>query len=116
MAPTRIRCVTHLDVDADGIERALAAFREVAALMRKLIVLGVVVLALLVNTVVTDRETKAAEASGGGKIVELAGRRPLLQGGGRARRPGDRPAARVRLLAALVGPSGTGARRAAACG
>jgi threonine aldolase len=31
MAPTRIRCVTHLDVDADGIERALAAFREVAA-------------------------------------------------------------------------------------
>ena len=31
MAPTRIRCVTHLDVDAEGIERALAAFREVAA-------------------------------------------------------------------------------------
>ena len=31
MAPTRIRCVTHLDVDAAGIERALAAFREVAA-------------------------------------------------------------------------------------
>jgi threonine aldolase len=30
MSPTRIRCVTHLDVDADGIERALAAFREVA--------------------------------------------------------------------------------------
>jgi threonine aldolase len=30
MAPTRIRCVTHLDVDADGIQRALAAFREVA--------------------------------------------------------------------------------------
>ena len=30
MAPTRIRCVTHLDVDADGIERALTAFREVA--------------------------------------------------------------------------------------
>jgi threonine aldolase len=30
MAPTRIRCVTHLDVDAPGIERALAAFREVA--------------------------------------------------------------------------------------
>jgi threonine aldolase len=29
MAPTRIRCVTHLDVDADGIERALAGFREV---------------------------------------------------------------------------------------
>jgi threonine aldolase len=31
MAPTLIRCVTHLDVDAEGIERALAAFREVAA-------------------------------------------------------------------------------------
>ena len=31
MAPTRIRCVTHLDVDAAGIERALTAFREVAA-------------------------------------------------------------------------------------
>ncbi len=30
MAPTRIRCVTHLDVDADGIQRALVAFREVA--------------------------------------------------------------------------------------
>ena len=30
MAPTRIRCVTHLDVDAGGIERALAAFSEVA--------------------------------------------------------------------------------------
>jgi threonine aldolase len=30
MAPTLIRCVTHLDVDADGIESALAAFREVA--------------------------------------------------------------------------------------
>jgi threonine aldolase len=30
MAATRIRCVTHLDVDADGVERALAAFREVA--------------------------------------------------------------------------------------
>jgi threonine aldolase len=30
LAPTRIRCVTHLDVDADGIERALQAFREVA--------------------------------------------------------------------------------------
>ena len=29
MSPTRIRCVTHLDVDADGINRALAAFREV---------------------------------------------------------------------------------------
>ena len=31
MAPTVIRCVTHLDVDADGVERALKAFREVAA-------------------------------------------------------------------------------------
>ena len=31
MAPTRIRCVTHLDVDATGIDRALEAFREVAA-------------------------------------------------------------------------------------
>ena len=31
MAPARIRCVTHLDVDSAGIERALAAFREVAA-------------------------------------------------------------------------------------
>jgi len=31
MAPTRIRCVTHLDVDAGGVDRALAAFREVAA-------------------------------------------------------------------------------------
>ena len=31
MGPTRIRCVTHLDVDAAGIERAVAAFREVAA-------------------------------------------------------------------------------------
>ncbi len=30
MAPTLIRCVTHLDVDAEGIDRALAAFREVA--------------------------------------------------------------------------------------
>ena len=30
MGPTRIRCVTHLDVDADGIDRAIAAFREVA--------------------------------------------------------------------------------------
>jgi threonine aldolase len=30
MSPTHIRCVTHLDVDAAGIERALAAFREVA--------------------------------------------------------------------------------------
>jgi threonine aldolase len=26
-APDRIRCVTHLDVDRDGVERALAAFR-----------------------------------------------------------------------------------------
>jgi threonine aldolase len=31
MSPTKIRCVTHLDVDADGVERALASFREVAA-------------------------------------------------------------------------------------
>ena len=31
MAPTRIRCVTHLDVAAADIERALAAFREAAA-------------------------------------------------------------------------------------
>jgi threonine aldolase len=31
MSPTRIRCVTHLDVDADGIGRALTAFREVLA-------------------------------------------------------------------------------------
>lgn len=30
MAPGRIRCVTHLDVDAAGIGRALEAFREVA--------------------------------------------------------------------------------------
>ena len=30
MAPKLIRCVTHLDVDSQGIERALAAFREVA--------------------------------------------------------------------------------------
>jgi threonine aldolase len=30
MAPTRIRCVTHLDVDAEGVERAVSAFREVA--------------------------------------------------------------------------------------
>jgi threonine aldolase len=30
MSPTHIRCVTHLDADAAGIERALAAFREVA--------------------------------------------------------------------------------------
>jgi len=30
MAPRRIRCVTHLDVGTDGIERAVAAFQEVA--------------------------------------------------------------------------------------
>ena len=30
MGPARIRCVTHLDVDAAGIERAVSAFREVA--------------------------------------------------------------------------------------
>jgi pimeloyl-ACP methyl ester carboxylesterase len=41
--------------------------------MRKLIVLGVVVLLLVVNTVVTDRETKAADPGGGGKVVELEG-------------------------------------------
>ena len=29
LAPDRVRCVTHLDVDRAGIERALAAFREV---------------------------------------------------------------------------------------
>ena len=40
--------------------------------MRKLIGLGVVVLLLLVNTIVTDRETKSAEASHGSKIIELA--------------------------------------------
>ena len=28
MGPTRIRCVTHLDVDAAGVDRALAAFAE----------------------------------------------------------------------------------------
>ena len=39
--------------------------------MRKLIGLGVVVFLLLVNTVVTDRETKPAEASHGSKIIEL---------------------------------------------
>ena len=31
LGPARIRCVTHLDVDAAGIDRALAAFREVTA-------------------------------------------------------------------------------------
>jgi threonine aldolase len=30
MGPTRIRCVTHLDVDRAGVERAVEAFREVA--------------------------------------------------------------------------------------
>jgi threonine aldolase len=30
MSATRIRCVTHLDVDRPGVERAIAAFREVA--------------------------------------------------------------------------------------
>ena len=29
LGPTRLRCVTHLDVDGEGIERALAAFRAV---------------------------------------------------------------------------------------
>jgi pimeloyl-ACP methyl ester carboxylesterase len=41
--------------------------------MRRLIWLGVVVVVLLVHTVVTDRETKDAEKSKGGRIVELAG-------------------------------------------
>ena len=41
--------------------------------MRKLIALGVVVFLLLVNTVVTDRQTKDAEASHGSKIIELDG-------------------------------------------
>ena len=39
--------------------------------MRKLIALGVVAFLLLVNTIVTDRETKSAEASHGSKILEL---------------------------------------------
>jgi pimeloyl-ACP methyl ester carboxylesterase len=39
--------------------------------MRKLIGVVVVVVLLLVNTVVTDRETKPAEASHGSKIIEL---------------------------------------------
>jgi len=41
--------------------------------MRKLIALGVIVLLLIVHTVVTDRQTKAAEPGGGGKVVELEG-------------------------------------------
>ena len=41
--------------------------------MRRLIVLGVIAFLLLVHTVVTDRETKDAEESHGGKIIELAG-------------------------------------------
>ena len=41
--------------------------------MRRLIWLGVVVFVLLAHTVITDRETKDAEESRGGKIVELAG-------------------------------------------
>jgi pimeloyl-ACP methyl ester carboxylesterase len=41
--------------------------------MRKLIGLGVIVLLLLAHTVITDRETKDAEASNGSKIVELPG-------------------------------------------
>jgi pimeloyl-ACP methyl ester carboxylesterase len=41
--------------------------------MRKLIGLGVVVVLLAVNTVVTDLETKPAEKRRGGKIVELSG-------------------------------------------
>ena len=41
--------------------------------MRKLIGLAVVAVLLVVHTVVTDRETKDAEASGGSKIVRLSG-------------------------------------------
>lgn len=41
--------------------------------MRKLIGLGVVVVLLAVNTVVTDLETKPAEKRRGGEIVELSG-------------------------------------------
>ena len=41
--------------------------------MRRLIWLGVVVFALLVHTVITDRETKDAEAGKGGKVIELDG-------------------------------------------
>jgi threonine aldolase len=31
LGPRRLRAVTHLDVDAEGIERALTAFRQVLA-------------------------------------------------------------------------------------
>ena len=41
--------------------------------MRKLIGLGVVALLLIVNTVVTDRETKSAKKGAGGNIVRLDG-------------------------------------------
>jgi pimeloyl-ACP methyl ester carboxylesterase len=41
--------------------------------MRKLIGLGVVAALLIVNTIVTDLETKPAEKRRGGKIVELSG-------------------------------------------
>ena len=41
--------------------------------MRKLIGVGVVAVVLVVHTVITDRETKDAEASRGSKIVELEG-------------------------------------------
>ena len=41
--------------------------------MRKLIGLAALVLLLLAHTVITDRETKGAEASDGSKIVELPG-------------------------------------------
>ncbi|MGH2837476.1 MAG: alpha/beta fold hydrolase [Thermoleophilaceae bacterium] len=41
--------------------------------MRKLIALGVVVLLLIVNTVIIDRETKDAEQSRGARIMELDG-------------------------------------------
>jgi threonine aldolase len=31
LGPTRLRCVTHLDVDRSGCEQAAVAFREVLA-------------------------------------------------------------------------------------
>jgi threonine aldolase len=31
MGPMALRCVTHKDVDAEDIERAIAAFREITA-------------------------------------------------------------------------------------
>ncbi len=41
--------------------------------MRKLIVLGVIAVLLIVNTIVTDRDTEPAEARRGSKIVKLPG-------------------------------------------